>query len=171
MNKLPWSEREISRALALYQEGLACAEIARMVGRSETALRLKLLALGYSSRRVVLDNAPPAPVPSAVDLVDERFLSEPEEPYQERARRELEVGERRRADRERVNEAKQQLLEDRILDEFRRHLFDLPRHWLPVTPPPACSSVVKPLTAVLVISDVHCGQVVPPAELDGFGNY
>lgn len=175
MNKLPWSEREISRALALYQEGLPCAEIARMVGRSETALRLKLLALGYSSRRVVPNNAPPSPVPSAtpsaVELTERRLPTYDDDHYQERARRELEVGERRRADREKVNGAKQQLLEDRILEEFRRHLCDLPSHWLPVVPLPACPLVKEALTAVLVISDVHCGQVVPSAELEGFGNY
>lgn len=175
MNKLPWSEREISRALALYQEGLPCAEIARMVGRSETALRLKLLALGYSSRRVVLDNEPPRAVlpaaPAAVDLADRLLPTYDEDHFQERARRELEVGERRQADRERVNEAKQQILEERILEEFRRHLFDLPRHWLPVVSPQVFPLAGEALTAVLVISDVHCGQVVPPAELDGFGDY
>lgn len=176
MNRLSWTEREITRALELYQEGLPCVEIARMIGRSETALRLKLLALGFSSRRVVLDKVPttssPPTSPAAVDIKDKHLPSESEDAtYQERARREIEVGERRRADRERVNEAKQHLLEERILDEFRHHLCDLPRHWLPVVPPPACPPLRESLTAVMVISDVHCGQVVSPAEIDGFGNY
>jgi len=172
MNSMPWTTNEIAQVLSLYEQGLPCAEISRAVGRSETAVRLKLLGLGYSSRRVIVDETPaPAadPVPEA--LAEPPAPANPEREHLERARREIELGERRRADRERVNEAKQLLLEDRILEEFRRYLCDLPRHWLPQRPPPAAPMMKEPLTAVLVVSDVHCGQVVPAAELDGFGDY
>lgn len=175
MNSNSWTEREIARALALYAEGLPCGEIATAVGRSETALRLKLLKLGYSSRRVIVDE--PAALPAAAPLAATAGLAvdhdadEVGDLYLDRARREIEVGERCRADRERVNEAKQQLLEDRILDEFRRQLGDLPRGWMPMAPPPRVPASKDPLVAVLVVSDVHCGQVVPAAELDGFGDY
>lgn len=172
MNSRTWSEREIARALALYEEGLPCGEIARVVGRSETALRLKLLALGYSSRRVIVEDAPaPLPAASMSAMPAPYVVEDADEEYLERARRELAAGERRRADRHRVNEAKQLLLEDRIIQEFRHQLCDLPRNWsLPVAPP-VVPRTADPLTAVLVISDVHCGQVVPAAELDGFGDY
>ena len=61
MNSLPWTDREIARALSLYADGLPCAEIADAVGRSETALRLKLLKLGFSSRRVIVEEPAAAP--------------------------------------------------------------------------------------------------------------
>lgn len=50
MNSMPWTTNEIAQVLSLYEQGLPCAEISRAVGRSETAVRLKLLGLGYSSR-------------------------------------------------------------------------------------------------------------------------
>lgn len=172
MNSTAWTKREIAEALALYAEGLPCGEIAAAVGRSETALRLKLLKLGYSSRRVVVEELVAAPEPAPVMITG--ALQDDEDSGDallERARRELEAAERRRADREQVNGAKQRLLEDRILEEFRRHLCDLPRMLPPLTPPPSATATSEALTAVLVVSDVHCGQVVPAAELDGFGDY
>jgi hypothetical protein len=172
MKAMPWTKDEIRIALSLYEQGLPCAEIARAVVRSETALRLKLLNLGYSSRRVIVEEPDEPSILTQLDPCPEPdVVSNQEREYLERARREIELGERRRSDRERVNEAKQMLLEDRIVEEFSRQLGDLPRNWLPVLPPPSAPPTKNSHTAVLVISDVHCGQVVPAAELDGFGDY
>jgi hypothetical protein len=172
MNSMPWTPNEIDKALALYEQGLPCAEIARAIGRSETALRLKVLKMGLSSRRLIV-NSPPEQAAVAVPapVAEPPVSANVEREHLQRARREIELGERRRADRERVNEAKQMLLEDRILEEFRRHLCDLPRHWLPLKSPPVGQNTQEQYTAVLVVSDVHSGQVVPAAELDGFGHY
>lgn len=172
MNSRRWTEDEVRRALAQYEAGLSAAEIAQMLGRSESSLRYKLYSLGYSTARIepgLEDVADARPVASAI--LPSRPVEEDEAFYEEKARRELELSEMRRSEREKVEDAKRAILEDRIIEEFRRSLCDLPRSFA-YTPPAVKSGVPDPAQiGVLVVSDVHVGQVVDPCEVEGLGTY
>ncbi len=172
MNTRFWSPEEIDKALRLYESGYPWGEIAAIVGRTELSVRLKFLSLGYSTRKLCPKTAVPnrptlealRPAPNVEELDDEDY-------YEERARKELEVGAHRRGERQKVEEAKKAILEDRIVEEFRRHFCAAPPLAAIPAPPPAPSKDRAPLTAVLVVSDAHIGQVVDPLELEGIGNY
>lgn len=166
-----WSQDEVDRLVSLYVNGYAAGEIAKMVARTEQSVRLKLLGLGYSSRRQVVGD-PPLEKEETFSEACEQFADQStyDEEAVEKARRELACAERRRQERAKVEEAKRMLLEDRILLEFRKHLCDLPRS-LPLSPPPLAPEDKAALTGILIVSDVHLGQVVESAETDGFGRY
>jgi hypothetical protein len=181
MNSRKWSEPEIARALGLHESGFPPAEIATMLNRTESSVRLKILSLGYSSQRMVIDHpmdpAPATPMEFPSTEARESSVQAPDpEPdfYRLRAERELEVGKHRREEREKVEEAKREILGDRIVEEFRRHLCDLPSR-IEITPPSPVPSVsaasTAPLTGILVLSDMHAGQVVDPRETEGLGVY
>lgn len=164
-----WSDQEIEKALSLYESGFPCSEIAGVLARTESAVRLKLLSLGFSSRRVVTDPVEPM-LPDIEPCVGD-VQPEDDDHYKLRAERELDLGDRRRAERDKVEDAKRVILEDRIVEEFRRCLCDLP---LRIEVPPRSvmpATTGEPLTAVLVVSDLHVGQVVDPREVDHQGKY
>lgn len=177
MNTKWWTQAEIDKTLALYEQGYPCKEIAQMLARTENSVRYKLLNLGYSTRQVIPEEAS-----LPMEVFSERLAKEEEmipsvlnlgleDPVELRARRELEIGERRREEREQVQQAKQAILEERIIEEFRKTLCDLPRHFSYSEPPIQKPSTTVSLTAVLVVSDVHVGQVIDPRETEGLGNY
>jgi hypothetical protein len=171
MNASRWTSEDVERILGLYERGYPSREIAEMLGRTEASVRYKILSLGFSTRRLVCDSAvqsAPPPVPGPEPTVAR--ASDPTEETILRARRELELGERRKEEREKVEDAKREILEERIVDEFRRTLCDLPRGFA-FSPPPQSTNAATPLTAVLVVSDAHIGQVIDPDETEGLGNY
>ena len=162
-----WTEEEVARLLNMYEMAYQPGAIAATLGRSESSVRLKMLSLGLSSRRILK---------AVIEEEESSEIPEPEETSIEenairlRAERELEIREQRGALRTQVEDAKREILEQRIIDEFRRHLCDLPQIIsvrLPSIPPLEHSSDV----AVLVVGDVHIGQVVDPAESEGLGTY
>ncbi len=172
MNSRRWDDQEVNKALDYFKDGLPAGEIARLLGRTESSVRFKLYSLGYSTAQIENDAVPEsvAPLPIAKPKL-ESVVEEAESHYEARARRELEVSEMRRSEREKVDDAKRQILEDRILEDFRRSLCDLPKSFalaLPMLPPSTSGPL---LTAVLVVSDVHVGQVVDPREIEGIGSY
>ena len=176
MNTRWWTQEEIDRMLEHYERGYPSREIAQMLERTEASVRYKLLSIGYSTRQVICEATPepcapqPCGQPAAEAPVPNLIALEEPPTYEHRARRELELGEQRRVERERVESAKREILEEKIIEEFRRSLCDLPRGFAFSPAPPAIKEAVT-LTAVLVISDVHMGQVVDPRETEGLGNY
>jgi hypothetical protein len=181
MNSRRWTEPEIAKALGLHESGFPPAEIAMMLNRTESSVRLKFLSLGYSSRRMDVDKpvgvAPATPLEFPTSMERDPEIQAPDlEPdfYRARAEKELELGKTRREEREKVEEAKREILEDRIVEEFRRHLCNLPTR-IEITPPPPIPSTspssAVPLTGILVLSDMHAGQVVDPRETEGLGVY
>lgn len=172
MNSKRWTPTEIDRLLTLHRQGFGCREVAAMLsGRGENAIRIKLLSLGYSSAR-----------PAEADLIERPTISnevEKEVPGSNdvfrqacelRARRELEAAERRAEERDIVKDAKRELLEEKILEEFRRTLCDIPRPLI-LGEPPKISPAAECQSAVLVLSDLHAGKVIDPEEIEGFGAY
>lgn len=162
-----WSTEEVTRLFGLYESGYPPGDIAPMLARSESSVRLKMLSLGLSSRRiqmaVIEEEASP-------EIGHPEEISIEEEAIRLRAERELEVREQRAELRTQVDDAKKEILEQRIIDDFHRHLCDLPQSIsvrLPSVPPADHSSDV----AVLVVGDVHIGQVVDPDESEGLGTY
>lgn len=119
--------------------------------------------------------ATPLEFPTSMERDPEIQAPDPEPNfYRLRAEKELELGKTRREEREKVEEAKRAILEDRIVEEFRRHLCNLPLR-IEITPPPPIPSTspasAAPLTGILVLSDMHAGQVVDPRETEGLGVY
>lgn len=172
MKSKSWSEDEVSRLLGLYELGFPSGEIASKLGRSESSVRLKVLSMGLSSRRIlrqIITSELPAPrVPE--ERIPEETATLEEEAIRLRAERELELREQRREDRSQVDDAKREILEQRIVDEFRSHLCDLPQS-ISVRLPPIVQASPSADVAVLVVGDVHIGQVVDPAESEGLGTY
>jgi transposase-like protein len=167
-----WTPEACSRLMDLYFAGYSAKQIAAMMGRTEHAVRLRLLGSGYSSRKVKIHGQPapetvvePEPLPAMkVETPDEQY-------YEARARAEMEAQEARRDERSKIEEAKRQLLEDRIAEDFRTHLCDLPRSPIRVVAPAPPEPRTDPMTAVLVVSDAHIGQIVCPQETGHFGFY
>ena len=167
-----WTPEACSRLMDLYFAGYSAKQIAAMTGRTEHAVRLRLLGSGYSSRRIktdgeALSSLPPKPSPLPA-MVEEPVIGQD---YEARARAEMEAQEARRDERGKIEEAKRQLLEDRIAGEFRAHLCDLPRSPLRMVAPAPPEPRTDPMTAVLVVSDAHIGQIVCPQETGQFGCY
>lgn len=169
-----WTSQETDLALRLLGQGFPAREISRMTGRTETAVRLKLLALGYSSsQRDLGDGEEPGTEGELRDVP----LGDFPQPgaaggdLQLLAARKLEVEELRRSERMRVNGAKDQILEQRIVEAFTEQLRDFrpPASISPPPPPPADPGTS--LTGVLVVSDAHIGQVVDPDEIEHLGGY
>lgn len=169
MNARLWTGEEIQRVLALYRDGYRCAEIASMLSRTELAVRLKLLSMGLSSRRILAVATDPDS-PEMLVPKEEETLAE-ETAARLRAERELELREQRAEDRKLVEKAKTEILEERIAADFRQHLCNLPRLERMGPPRTAPSSAEPLMTPVLVISDVHAGQTVDSREVEGLGYY
>jgi hypothetical protein len=166
-----WTEEEVGRFLSLYEAGYPSREIAVMLSRTESSVRFKVLSLGYSSRRRDPEEAgaPKRPTPPPQPLRPTETPCD-KTPFEIRAEREIELGEQRKEDREKVDEAKRAILEERILDEFRRSLCDMPKAFS-FSPPPPLPADRQARVAVLVVSDSHVGQVVDPREIEGIGRY
>jgi len=168
-----WTRQETDLALRLLGQGFPAREISRMTGRTETAVRLKLLALGYSSSQRDRDDDEETGIDSElrdVPLEDFPESEAGEGDLQLLAARKLEVEELRRSERMRVNDAKDQILEQRIVEAFTEQLRDF-QPALSILPPPPAAAPGTALTGVLVVSDAHIGQVVDPDEIEHLGGY
>jgi predicted phosphodiesterase len=166
-----WSKREIDKLFRLLSAGHGASEIAALLERTEASVRYKILNLGYSSRRV---EGPEATNefcgdPGSSSLDEMPVLVEQ---LRAHAGEQLKKGEERREIRNLVNEYKSDVLEERILDEFRQRLLDLP---LRIDVPPLRENIVTKHDiqdlAVVVISDSHIGQVVDIRETESSSAY
>lgn len=87
-----WTPEACSRLMDLYLGGYSAREIAAMMGRTEQAVRLRLLGSGYSSRRIKTDTEVPT---AKADIALPSPLQAHEEDdsayYETRARAELEA--------------------------------------------------------------------------------
>lgn len=164
-----WTPETHARLIDLYFAGYGAKEIAAMLGRTEHSVRLRLLNSGYSSRRIKTADDLPARAAASADAIEQADLND--DGYQARALAELELQQARREERAKIEEVKRQLVEDRIVEEFARQLGELPRTPLRVVAPRPPSRDLDPLTAVLVVSDAHIGQIVCPQETGEFGCY
>jgi len=158
-----WTKSEVGKLLRMLESGHPASVMAKLLGRSEASVRHKILNLGFSSRRVLeadsFDKVETPPFSDEIEVTENEIAL--------RAREELERTECRRALREVVQDEKLSLLEERILQEFRAQLADLPVHiQLPSLPPTVANGKAVCDSAVLVVSDCHIGQAVDPRELD-----
>jgi hypothetical protein len=171
MNYRKWTEEETAKILRLYEGGYPAVEIAQMMGRTESSVRLKLLGLGYSSRRVISDSI----TEDSTSFCERQLLSQvdhesPDDEISLIALRDLETKSRRREEREKIDEAKNQIIAERIVSIISEELKSFPRQ-VSVAPPPLPIKNPEAQDAVLIISDMHCGQVVDPAELEHLSSY
>lgn len=158
-----WTKREVDRLLRMFEAGHPASEMASLLGRTEASVRHKLLNMGFSSRRIIEpafeEEAPPD------TRIEEALL-------REKANKELEVLESRREVRAVTSEYKADILEERVLSEFRKTLFDMPPEIrIPELILPGRSELSSDGVAVVVVSDAHVGQVVDPRELDQRSSY
>lgn len=158
-----WTKAEISRLLSMLEAGHPASEMASLLQRTEASVRHKLLSLGYSSRRLVADNDLANESPD--DTEQERLVNP--QVMAQQAQVELERMEMRRENRALLNDCKTDLLEDRIVAEFRSRLLDYPlRVVVPPLPVVSKAGTVTDDVAVVVISDCHIGQVVDRRETE-----
>ncbi len=154
----------MERLLNLYRLGESCSEIARLLKRTETSVRLKLLSLGYSSRKIRF-----VPIKAAPEFAA-AALERPSRAANIDGQALLDVDLQRRRARVLVEEAKNGALEERLIEDFRNQLSQLPTTVRLEMPSPA-SKLSTDDVAVLLIGDVHVGQVIDPDEIEGLGNY
>lgn len=154
-----WTDQEIQRAFDLQAAGLHPAEIGRALGRSETAVRVKLISLGVSSARVVT---------ASPDMITTQHVAVT--PTQEEAIEIVERRDERLAARRVRQEAVQQVLEDRLVETFRDCISEsfVSMH---IEPPVMDRRIEHPCSAVLVLSDFHVGKVVNPRETEHGAKY
>lgn len=158
-----WTKAEISRLLCMLESGHPAAEMASLLQRTEASVRHKLLSLGYSSRRLV-DSADVSSESSG-EVGQERIVN-PQE-LADQAKMELERMEVRRENRAVLNDYRTDLLEERIVAEFRSRLLDYPlRVVVPPLPAGHKTEATGDDVAVVVISDCHIGQVVDRRETE-----
>jgi hypothetical protein len=178
-----WLRDETDRLLRLLQSGHPASQIAQLLDRTESSVRYKLCNLGMSSRRIFETDVPEISRAFGEfqserefresSTIDEQFLSASAPELQQKAAENLQK-QRVRSEIRALNKDYQgQLLEEEILDEFRRTVFEIPRT---INIPPLDPAVFqKPINtnevAVVVISDSHVGQVVDAREIDAALGY
>ncbi len=157
MNAKPWTPEEFDRALELHLAGWAMSDIARAVGRTESATRFKFIARGFSSRR--LEDAPSSVV--------EELPSDRREDDEARAEAERIVVERekRAALRRERDGAVRAVLEDRLVETFREAI-DACELSTTIHAPAPVKQSANASSAVLLLSDHHFGKVVNPREIE-----
>jgi hypothetical protein len=172
MNYRRWSDEDTAKALRLYEAGYPPLDIAQMLGRTESSVRLKLLGLGYSSRRIVRADSDPSSNRQSelYDAAPHAIIESEEAEIGFLARIDLDKRNRRKEEREKLDEAKSEIIADRIVQILAAELSTFPRQIF-IAPPAPPSKDREPQDAVLVVSDMHSGQVVDPAELDGLSSY
>lgn len=192
-----WTKKELARAIELRLQGRKWAEIAALLGRSESALWVKLSQLDIkirangSDEEAVRENL----VKLHHELLQASFVEEsqsaepeektPEEPAPrtladttveediEETRSRLRAAEANEAIRKYKEVLASRALDDRLVEVFRERV----EAFLPSAKPPTPTlwPVLKmgrtPEAAVLLISDTHIGQVVSATQTNGFGFY
>ncbi len=167
MHTRVWSNRDVRKLLCLYSAGHPCAEIASILGRSDRAVRHKLLKLGYSSARVLEPRdglAPLDPGGVSAEVADE-WTGEEYDLVRSIAARQLERAEENKVRREIIAESQDEILATRFLEEFRRTVLAMPPT---INIPQARPAKTGEDVCVVLFGDLHCGQVVDPREIEGY---
>lgn len=176
--KTKWTPQEFERAVRLLSGGWTPAEIAHALSRTETAVRLKLIKSGYSSRTLDIEGQcasesdqnlsvvekPPNPLPSPKGVQDRDFSTEV-------AREMLELRDTQIRNRRERTEAIELAQRERLLETFRQAVEEC--RFSCVIEPPSISENPRrqPHSAVLLISDTHVGKVCSPRETEGRAIY
>lgn len=151
-----WTSEEFERALALHSGGWTAAEVAKVLGRTESAVRLKLISRGFSSKKldeaVVVDPAPQLEASEAERIVEQR--------------------ERRQDEKREQRAAIERVLEERLVEVVQTTLRDCITA-APIAPPPLSidRQLDEPTSAVLLLGDLHVGKVCRPEESEGHAFY
>lgn len=156
-----WTSEELDRALKLQAAGLTAPEVAKAIGRSESALRLKLFKCGYSSRTrydAMSDVAEPCPEP----LPESAFVDDLEQAHLLLETREQQIAARRQR-----AEAIERAQRERLLAVFGEVLRDC-RLDLRYTPP-VPQQKDEAHSALLCFGDSHFGLVSDPLQHEPHG--
>jgi hypothetical protein len=176
--KNKWTQQEFERAVRLLSGGWTPAEIAKTLARTETAVRLKLIKSGYSSRTIDIEgecapdvipdsakvNELQKPLPSHKVVPNRQFSTEA-------ARELLEIRDSQIRNRRERAEAIELAQRERLLEAFRQAVQEC-RFSCTIEPPRATPNPRRqPHAAVLLISDTHVGKVCSPRETEGRAIY
>ncbi len=177
--KIKWTPQEFDRAIRLLSNGWSPAEIAKTLSRTETAVRLKLIKSGFSSRtlengkvpeseeepQLIEDVVPSVPEPTIADVQGVSFSPD-------LAREMLEARDNHVRNRRQRAEAIELAQRERLLEAFREAVQQC-RYSFSVTPPspPVGNTQRSPHSAVLLVSDTHVGKVCTPRETEGRAVY
>ncbi len=161
MHTRVWRNRDVRKLLRLYSAGHPCAEIARILGRSDRAVRHKLLKLGYSSARVL----EPLDMLMDEERLPDEWTTEEYDQVRTVAKQQLDRSEENKARREIMAETQDDILVSRFMDEFRRTVLAMPPV---INIPPVETPASGTDVCVVLFGDLHCGQVVDPREIEGF---
>ncbi|MDQ6809676.1 MAG: hypothetical protein M3Z64_09690 [Verrucomicrobiota bacterium] len=196
MKRCNWTPVEIERLLELRRQNNHTEDIARLLGRSDMAVRLKLKDLDFSSRnpprrsRFATLPTECADVPEQIDtetaevvgtddVVDCRLVAANGECERD-LREDLAVAENRLAfvDRRTIEQKYHALLRSRCLDDRIVEIFSSRiESFSPSTAELSPRHVERETTlalqesAVLLLGDTHIGQIVDPAQTGSLGNY
>ncbi len=177
-----WTKEEFEETLRLLGMGLTPAQIGRSLGRSETAVRLKVIKAGYSSR--VVD--PGAAKPSSSSLEGDGSTpanpaprSEPSaggETFHsgvslEAAHELLDMRDERTRNRRERAEAIEIAQRDRLLDIFREAVSGCLIDYRIHPPQRSAPQPTSAHAAVLLLGDLHVGKVCSEAETEGRAIY
>jgi hypothetical protein len=192
----PWTKRELARAIELRLQDHSWAEIASVLGRSESALWVKLNKLeirirgGGRDQESIREHLVKLLEELSAASTAEMQAEDEEEPKETAASAktliETTIEEDIATSRSRIllEEAKiskrkyeqvlgERALEDRIVEIFQERLAAfVPSAKAPdALLSPTFKIGRRPESAVLMISDTHVGQVVSNTQTNGFGNY
>lgn len=166
MHTRVWSTRDVRQLLRLYSAGHPCGQIASLLGRSERAVRHKLLKLGYSSARVLEFDEEVPPTRESPPLEEPSSWSPQEqELVRTMAAQRLEKKEEQQYRSEIIGDVQEDILATRFLEEFRRTVLAMPPA---INIPDARPAKVGEDVCVVLFGDLHCGQVVDPREIEGY---
>lgn len=197
MKRRAWTEQDESRLLELRPAGIHTEEIAKVLGRTDQGIRLKLNAMGFSSVNPRRGQGKPIPTSYApvvepngetengadsldADEVPAGKKTPGEEPTQRRTEVERDISTARdalvRAEIKTTQQKYEELVRARSVED---RLVDLFSSRLEIFRPTPESIVRRPIddreggaeAAVLLLSDLHIGQVVSPEETGGRGDY
>lgn len=189
MKYKPWTKEQTSQLLNYHAQGFPAKWIGDQLGRTEQAVRLKLIDQGYSSKVATKPQPlagtiqPPQPVtsvapapqwtppPTATPPVTPSVANTTVEEDMARRRQMLLAEEAKETVRKYEQVLKQRAVEDRIVGIFADRIApftspidlpDLPKNNI---------GVGEPNAAVLLLGDTHVGQCVASGQTNGFGDY
>jgi Calcineurin-like phosphoesterase len=167
-----WTDQESALAQHLHQSGWSAKAIARQLGRTPIAVRMKFLGKNISSARLPkaiftdVPNPPPASVAPPPISEKAEFVG-PE--INEVAEQLLETHEQHLERRRQRQQALDEAQRERMLRLFREVLADCRIQFSVAPPPPA--AIEHAHSAVLVFGDWHLGKVCNPLETEGRATY
>lgn len=193
-----WTKRELAQAIELRLKGRKWAEIADILGRSESALWVKLSKLEIKIRADGRDESairenllrvyaelleaaaqeeeaqtPQPTAPKPEESVAKTMADTTVEEDMAETRRRISLAEARESKRKYQEVLEQRAVEDRLVDVFRERL----QAFVPSAkaPDPVLWPVARigkrPESAMILISDLHIGQCVSSSQTLGHGGY